>query len=140
MLAVLYILLTEKLVDRVCIQACSTGFEKLETYVLGVDGEARSPQWAEAICGIRAEEIVRFARAYAAAKPAMLFPGYSIQRVFAGEELYRLTVALQIATGNFGVRGGSTGSMNNLLPSVKGGAVTSTQNLRNTGSACCILA
>ena len=63
----------------------------------------RSPQWAEAICGIRAEEIVRFARAYASAKPAMLFPGYSIQRVFAGEETYRLTVALQIATGNFGV-------------------------------------
>ncbi|MFC1997775.1 molybdopterin-dependent oxidoreductase, partial [Chloroflexota bacterium] len=53
--------------------------------------------------------------------PAMLFPGYSIQRVFAGEESYRLTVALQIATGNFGVLGGSTGSMNSLLPGVKVG-------------------
>ncbi len=119
MLAVLYVLLTEELVDRAFIQTHSTGFDELEAYILGMDGEARSPQWAEGICGILAEEIVRFARAYAAAKPAMLFPGYSIQRVFAGEESYRLTVALQIATGNFGVLGGSTGSMNSLLPSVK---------------------
>ncbi len=51
----------------------------------------------------------------------MLFPGYSIQRVFAGEEPYRLTVALQAATGNFGVRGGSTGANNRLLPGVRVG-------------------
>ena len=40
MLAVLYILLTENLVDRAFIQSYSTGFEELEAYVLGVDGEA----------------------------------------------------------------------------------------------------
>jgi anaerobic dimethyl sulfoxide reductase subunit A len=57
------------------------------------------------------------------ARPAMLFPGYSIQRVFAGEEPYRLTVALQIATGNFGRRGGSTGAMNSLLPGVRVGEI-----------------
>ena len=84
--------------------------------------QARTPQWAEPICGVPAEEITRFARAYAAAKPAMLLPGYSIQRVFAGEETYRLTVALQIATGNFGRRGGSTGSINNRLPDAPGRA------------------
>jgi anaerobic dimethyl sulfoxide reductase subunit A len=74
---------------------------------------------------VTAAEITRFARAYAAAKPAMLFPGYSIQRVFAGEEPYRLTVALQIATANFGKRGGSTGSMNNLLPIPRVGTLSS---------------
>ena len=121
MLAVLYVLFSENLADRPFIQSHSSGFDQLEAYVLGVDGEARSPQWAEGICGISAEEIIRFARAYAAAKPAMLFPGFSIQRVFAGEEPYRLAVALQIATGNFGRRGGSTGSMNQLLPALKVG-------------------
>ena len=121
MLAVLHVIFTEDLVDRPFIQSHSTGFDQLEAYVLGNGGEAHSPQWAEAICGIPAEEITRFARAYSAAKPAMLFPGFSIQRVFAGEDSYRLTVALQIATGNFGLRGGSTGSMNNLLPPVKVG-------------------
>ena len=57
----------------------------------------------------------------AAAKPAMLFPGYSIQRVFAGEETFRLTVALQVATGNLGVRGGSSGGLNNRLPNPRVG-------------------
>jgi anaerobic dimethyl sulfoxide reductase subunit A len=117
MLAVLFVLLTEDLVDRQFIAAHSVGFEKLETYVLGMEGgEARTPLWAESMCGIPAGEIARFARAYASAKPAMLLPGFSIQRVFAGEESFRLTVALQIATGNFGQRGGSTGSLNNRLP------------------------
>lgn len=121
MLAVLYVLLTENLADRAFIQSHSSGFDQLEAYILGQDSVPRSPHWAEAICGIPADEIMRFARAYAAAKPAMLFPGYSIQRVFAGEEPYRLSIALQIATGNFGVRGGSTGSMNTLLPPIKVG-------------------
>jgi anaerobic dimethyl sulfoxide reductase subunit A len=117
MLAVLYVMLAEALVDRTFIEAHSVGFQQLERYVLGQDrATARSPGWAEGICGIPAEEITRFARAYAAAKPTMLFPGYSIQRVFAGEETYRLTVALQIATGNFGQRGGSTGAINAMLP------------------------
>ena len=117
MLAVLHVLISENLVDRPFIAAHSIGFDQLERYVMGSDGgEARSPAWAAPICGIAAEEIVRFARAYAAAKPAMLFPGYSIQRVFAGEEPYRLTVALQVATGNFGQLGGSTGALNNRLP------------------------
>ena len=117
MLAVLHVLICENLVDRPFIAAHSVGFEQLERYIVGgAGGEARSPRWAAPICGVPAEEIVRFARAYAAAKPAMLFPGYSIQRVFAGEEPYRLTVALQAATGNFGIRGGSTGVNNRLLP------------------------
>ncbi|MGC8780176.1 MAG: molybdopterin-containing oxidoreductase family protein, partial [Anaerolineae bacterium] len=122
MLAVLHVLLTEELADRPFIAAHSVGFEQLERYVRGLDGgEPRSPAWAAGICGIPADEIVRFARAYAAAKPAMLFPGYSIQRVFAGEEPYRLTVALQVATGNFGRRGGSTGAINNMLPTPRVG-------------------
>lgn len=122
MLAVLYVLIREGLVQRDFVEAHSVGFEQLESYVMGTaGGQARSPQWAEVICGLPAEEIERFARAYAAARPAMLFPGYSIQRVFAGEEPYRLAVALQLATGNFGQRGGSTGSMNSLLPGVKVG-------------------
>jgi anaerobic dimethyl sulfoxide reductase subunit A len=122
MLAVLHVLITEDLTERDFIEKHSAGFPLLERYVLGLDrGPACTPDWAEAICGTAAQEIVRFARAYAAAKPALLFPGFAIQRVFAGEEPYRLTTALQIATGNFGVRGGSTGSMNQLLPLPKVG-------------------
>jgi anaerobic dimethyl sulfoxide reductase subunit A len=122
MLAVLHVLLAEELADRPFIAAHSTGFDQLERYVLGqADGIPRTPAWAAEICGLPAAKIVRFARAYAAAKPAMLFPGYSIQRVFAGEEPFRLAIALQIATGNFGQRGGSTGAINSMLPGPKVG-------------------
>jgi anaerobic dimethyl sulfoxide reductase subunit A len=122
MLAVLNVLSREERLERDFIAAHSVGFAQLEGYVLGWDGgQPRSPEWAEAICGVPAGEIVRFARAYAAARPAMLLPGYSIQRSFAGEETYRLTVALQVATGNFGARGGSTGAISNFLPAPRVG-------------------
>lgn len=124
MLAVLHVLLSQGLVDQTFVEAHSTGFDALARYTLGLDGgEAHTPQWAEAICGLPAQEIIRFALAYAAAKPAILLPGYSIQRVFAGEETYRLCVALQIATGNFGKRGGSTGSLNSALPGLRVGSL-----------------
>ena len=124
MMAVLSVLLTEDRVERAFAAAHSVGFDQLEGYVLGLGGGgARTPKGAEGICGIPADEIIRFARAYASAKPAMLLPGYSIQRVFAGEEPYRLAVALQIATGNFGLRGGSTGSLNNRLPAPRVGSL-----------------
>lgn len=124
MLATLYVLLDEGLVDRASVDSRAVGFERLERYVLGKDGGlAHTPAWAEEVCGVPAAEIRRFARAYAAARPAMLIPGFSIQRVHAGEETYRLTVALQLATGNFGMRGGSTGSMNNSLPTPRVGTM-----------------
>jgi anaerobic dimethyl sulfoxide reductase subunit A len=117
MLAVLHVLINEELIDRDFVATHSVGFDQLEQYVLGTDGgAARTPEWAAGICDVPAHEITRFARAYATAKPAMLLPGYSIQRVFAGEETFRLTVALQVATGNFGRRGGSSGAINSQLP------------------------
>ena len=124
MIATLYVLLDEGLVDRASVDSRAVGFERLERYVFGKDGGlAHTPAWAEEVCGVPAAEIRRFARAYAAARPAMLIPGFSIQRVHAGEETYRLTVALQLATGNFGMRGGSTGSMNNCLPTPRVGTL-----------------
>ena len=115
-------LISDNLIDRKFISALSIGFDQLERYVRGSDGTpACSPAWAAQICGIPPEDIAHFARAYATTKPAMLFPGLSIQRVFAGEEPYRLSVALQIATRNFGQRGGSTGAFNHSLPAPRVG-------------------
>ncbi len=117
MLALLHVLIAEGLVDRGFVDQRAIGFGQLEAYVLGRDdGFARDPSWASAICGIEAPEIRALARSWAETKPAMLIPGYSIQRVEGGEETFRLTVALQLATGNFGLCGGSTGSPNNCLP------------------------
>jgi anaerobic dimethyl sulfoxide reductase subunit A len=118
MLAVLHVLFRDGLVDLARASALATGLDDLERYISGAaDGTVRSPAWAEPICGVPAATIESFAKEYSATRPTMLVPGYSIQRVLNGEETFRLSVALQIATGNFGIAGGSSGSLNNRLPS-----------------------
>ncbi len=164
MLAILHVLFSEGLADRDFIAGHSVGFDELERYVLGRadtdpvgpghtargdsargnsargrdakegDRIARSPEWAEGVCGVPAADIRKLAREWASARPAMLLPGFSIQRVFAGEESYRLSVALQVATGNFGRLGGSTGSLNNRLPTPPVGRMQS-PNLPGTVTA-----
>ncbi|HUX40632.1 MAG TPA: molybdopterin-dependent oxidoreductase [Rectinemataceae bacterium] len=126
MLALLEVLLEEGLAKREWAVERSVGFEALEGYVLGdADGLRRGPEWAEPITGVPAGDIRRLARSWATASPVMLLPGYSIQRVRGGEEPYRLSVALQLATGNFGLLGGSTGSLNNRLPTPRVGSIDS---------------
>ncbi|HAE21306.1 MAG TPA: molybdopterin oxidoreductase, partial [Spirochaetaceae bacterium] len=83
----------------------------------------RNPAWAEVITGVPAAITRQLAEAWLSAKPAMLIPGYSIQRARAGEESYRLAAALQLASGSFGKIGGSTGSINNRLPKPRVGAI-----------------
>jgi anaerobic dimethyl sulfoxide reductase subunit A len=123
MSAVLYVLLEEGRVDRGFIARYTTGFEQVEAHVRGTaGGQPRTPAWAEAICGTPAERIVPLARRYAACRPAALIPGLSIQRTIGGEEAMRLAAVLQAATGNAGLRGGSTGgSIWGRLPSPRCG-------------------
>ncbi len=124
MLSLLEALAEEGLAKREWAIERSVGYEALEDYVLGrKDGIRRDPEWAEPITGVAAEETRRLARAWAAANPVMLLPGYSIQRLRGGEEPYRLSLALQLATGNFGRLGGSTGSLNNRLPTPRVGSI-----------------
>jgi anaerobic dimethyl sulfoxide reductase subunit A len=111
MLALLHVLLDQGLVRREFLAKYTIGFEPLEHYVLGGDGELpKTPAWAEALCGVPAASIEDFARIYASASPACLFPGYSIQRTVGGEEAVRLGVVLQAATANIGIPGGSSGA------------------------------
>jgi len=111
MAAVLHVLLSEQLVDSSAVRRTSVGFDVLERYIRGADdGQPKTPSWAEGICGTPRETIVELARQYGVSKPAALIPGLSIQRTVAGEEAIRMAVALQTATGNVGVPGGSSGS------------------------------
>lgn len=119
--ALLYAILCElsrrSMVDREHVGARAEGFGELLDFVEGrTDGQVRGAAWAAAICGLEASRIVSLALRWASVKPAMLIPGYSIQRTASGEEAMRLCVALQLATGNFGLPGGSTGGLNNRMP------------------------
>jgi anaerobic dimethyl sulfoxide reductase subunit A len=130
MLAVLHVLIDEGLVDRGFVEKYSFGFKEFERYVLGEeDGESKNPVWAEEICGTPADVIVRLARLYGQTHPAALIPGLSIQRTIGGEEAIRMAIALQVATGNLGVLGGSSGGLTwGRLPRPKMGVIGVPQN------------
>ncbi len=108
--AMLYVIVAENFLDRQFVDRCTVGFDDLIAYVAGrTDGQPKTPAWAAGICGVPEETIIGLARSYARSRPAALLPGLSIQRTLGGEESYRFTAALQAATGNIGVAGGSTG-------------------------------
>ncbi len=110
MLALLHVLVTEKLLDLEFIDRCSVGFQAIEDRVMGRAGKpAATPQWAARICGLGPETIIGLARDLGRAKPAALIPGLSIQRTLGGEDTVRLAVTLQTATGNIGRSGGWAG-------------------------------
>ncbi|HNS50849.1 MAG TPA: molybdopterin-dependent oxidoreductase [Anaerolineae bacterium] len=112
MMGVLYVLLREGLVDRPFVEARSRGFEALELHILGRDdGVPKTPAWAEAICGTPEPVIRELALLYGRTHPTALIPGLSIQRTVGGEEAIRLAIALQLATGNLGKLGGSSGGL-----------------------------
>ena len=64
-----YVIVTEGLYDKEFVAEWTTGFEEFRARLMGEeDNVARTPQWAEAICGIPAETLTRIAREFAAAK------------------------------------------------------------------------
>jgi anaerobic dimethyl sulfoxide reductase subunit A len=110
MAGLLFVLVRERLVDRAFLGRYSVGFERLEEYVTGAsDGVPKDPKWASRITGVAENRIEALARLYGSSKPAALIAGLSIQRTLGGEEAVRMAVALQTATGNVGVPGGSPG-------------------------------
>ncbi len=135
MQAVLYCILRDRREDRRFIETYSVGFEELEAHIFGRDGSAvKSPQWAAGLCGVAAEEIERFARRYAEARPAALLPGLSIQRTIGGEQADRMGGVLQLALGNVGRRGGSTGAGQwNVLPGPRCGKIPVPPNPAGSG-------
>ncbi len=125
MLAILHTLINEEYINRGFIEKYSFGFEELERYVLGItDDVPKTPAWAEKICGTPADRITHLAHIYGQKHPTALIPGLSIQRTIGGEEAIRMAIALQVATGNLGVLGGSTGGITwGRLPSPRVGAI-----------------
>ncbi len=82
--------------------------ENFKDYILGTyDGVPKTPEWAEPICGVKADDIKRLARMYATTKPAALKASWAPGRVAYGEQYSRMAAALQSMTGNVGVLGGS---------------------------------
>ena len=87
-----------------------------EAHILGVgeyDSQAKTPEWAEGICGVPAEKIKSIAEQLAAAKAPFLSSGYGPQRQANGENNAWAVAALCMLVGGVGKRGTSTGHMAN---------------------------
>ncbi|HID82869.1 MAG TPA: molybdopterin oxidoreductase, partial [Thiotrichales bacterium] len=83
------------------------GQENFKDYILGkYDGQPKTPEWAEKICGISAKDIKKLAHMYATTKPAALKACWAAGRAAYGEQYNRMAAALQAMTGNIGVLGG----------------------------------
>ena len=119
MSAMAYVIITGDLHDRDFIARCCSGFdgtqmpdgcqdeESYRDYILGSrDGQPKTPEWAEAICGVPREDIARIAREYATAEAAVLYQGYGMQRRAYGEQVVRGGCVLAAITGNVGNAGG----------------------------------
>jgi anaerobic dimethyl sulfoxide reductase subunit A len=119
MTAMAYVMLTEGLLDTAFIRRYCLGWdaasmppghesdESYSDYLLGTrDGQAKTPEWAEAITTVPAQTIARIAREYATLTPAVLYQGYGMQRRAYGEQVVRAGCVLSAITGNFGISGG----------------------------------
>ncbi len=78
-----------------------TGFSKWKDYVLGTsDGVPKTPQWAEAICGVPSETITDLTHKLVASKPVAISWFNSPGRIPYGENQCRAEVALQAMLGS----------------------------------------
>ncbi|MFN8683285.1 molybdopterin-dependent oxidoreductase [Paracoccus sp. P2] len=81
--------------------------ESFREYIEGTrDGIPKTPDWASAICGVPAADIIKLAELYADTKPAALKASWAPGRAAYGEQYNRMAAALQAMTGNIGVLGG----------------------------------
>ncbi len=119
MSAIAYVMVKETLYDAEFVKTHCVGFdetqmpadaagaESYKDYLLGTrDKTPKTPQWAEAICGVPRDTIARIAREYATRKPGVLYQGYGMQRRAYGEQVVRAGCVLAALTGNVGVPGG----------------------------------
>jgi biotin/methionine sulfoxide reductase len=109
MLALAHTLATEGLHDREFLARYCTGFDRFERYLRGEeDGQPKTPEWAERLCGIAAGTIRTLARRMAA-KRTLITVNYSLQRVEHGEQAPWLAVTLAAMLGQIGLPGGGFG-------------------------------
>lgn len=109
MLALCHVLYTEKLYDRAFLDRCTVGFDRFVPYLTGqTDGQPKTPEWAERICGIPAARIASLAREMAATR-TMVSIGWSLQRSHHGEQPFWALVTLACMLGQIGLPGGGFG-------------------------------
>lgn len=109
MLALAHVLVTENLHDRDFLARCTHGAERFVAYVRGEsDDTPKSPEWAERLSGIPAQDLRALARRMAASR-TLITVSYSLQRAEHGEQPVWAALALACLLGQIGLPGGGFG-------------------------------
>lgn len=109
MLGVAYSLVDKKKHDKQFLDNYTTGYDKFEDYLLGKsDGVAKTPAWAESICGVPAKQMETLADIFSANR-TMLMSGWSMQRQQYGEQRHWMLATLASMLGQIGLPGGGFG-------------------------------
>lgn len=101
-LALLNVVIAEKLYDKEFVKDWTIGFEKLVDHVTRY-----TPEEVEKITWIDAGTIRTIARLYATSKPASMAPGISVIHHTNGVQTVRAIAILTAITGNVGILGGN---------------------------------
>jgi len=103
-LAMMNVIINEKLYDQDFLDKYTMGFDKLVPHV-----QQYTPEWAEKITWVKAEDIRTLARMFAGTKGAGIYQGTCTQDQTAnGTQNSRAFAILQIITGNINVPGAWT--------------------------------
>lgn len=106
-LAMIHVIINENLHDKEFVDKWTTGFEELKAQV-----PSCTPDWAEKVTWVKAEDIVRAARTYALNKPAILEWGLGIEQNINSLQTVRAIAILRAITGNIDIPGGDILGMN----------------------------
>jgi len=100
-LAMLHVIVGEKLYDAKFVKQWTYGFPELEQHV-----RKFTPEWAEPITGVKADQIRSVARLYATTKPACIEDGNGLEHAPSCNDTIRSLAILRAITGNLDRPGG----------------------------------
>ncbi|MBW2128065.1 MAG: molybdopterin-dependent oxidoreductase [Deltaproteobacteria bacterium] len=101
-LAMIHVIINEELYDKEFVEKYTLGFDRLVPHI-----QQYSPEWAEKVTWVSAEDIRKLARLFAGTKGAGIYQGTCTQDQTAnGTQNSRAFSILQAITGNINVPGG----------------------------------
>jgi anaerobic selenocysteine-containing dehydrogenase len=100
-LAMINVVIAEKLYEASFVSQWTYGFDRLENHIAQY-----TPEWAESITGISADQISKLARMYATTKPACIDHGNGLEHSPSSNNAVRAIAILMAITGNLDRPGG----------------------------------
>ncbi len=110
-LAMLNVIINEELVDNKFIENWCYGYDRLKDHI-----QQYTPQWAENITGLSADQITDTARLYATTKKACIDLGNGVEHAPSSSDTIRAVAILISITGHFDRPGGNHSGRGSYVP------------------------